>query len=661
MDDPLNILVVEDSLTDFLFIQRHLRRQGITGECCRVASLQEFETALCSGHPDVALCDYTVPGMDFARTLAALHRHWPDVPVIVVSGSLGEERVVELLKQGVGDLVLKDNLVRLVPAIQRALRDVGERQARRTAELALKDSEERYRRIVETAHEGIWSTDPEGRINFVNPALVRMLGYSAEEMIGQLVERILFEEDVEDHRRRFAERRNGADDQYERRLRRKDGSECWCQVAATPMLGDRGEFFGSVCMLSDISGRKRAEAALRDSQVRANLILDTAPDAMLVVEPSGQIVRANIRAERMFGYPAGTLATMRIDDLLPERYRHGHSALRAHFLADPRPRPMGQNRALYALHRDGSEFPVEVSLGPLKMGGDWHTIVSVLDITERKRAEVALQAAKLAAENANRVKTSFLANMSHELRTPLNAVIGFAEMIEQRMFGDAAITRYADYARMIRQSGEHLLHLIGDILDMSRIETGRYQLRDEAVRWPEVVSESVAMMGDSAAGAKVKLMTFVPPDLPLCRCDRHAVKQVLINLISNAVKYGASGGRVTISVDISRETGISLVVRDYGKGIPADRLGEIFQPFNRGRHDTARPGESIGLGLSIVKHLIELHSGTISVDTAPDRGTAMQIWLPPTRILADKPPRATPAVTLASVQDQRNDRVASTG
>jgi two-component system, cell cycle sensor histidine kinase and response regulator CckA len=266
MPDALKLLVIEDEMPDFLMLQRHLREQGLSARCHRVESAEGLSAALEQSGWDVVLSDFRVPGMNFRETFEQVRARAPGLPVILVSGSVGEEEAVELLKMGLSDFVLKDGLPRLVPAIQRALHELSERRAREEAERALRESEGRYRRIVETATEGISFLDAELRVTFANGAFARMLGYTPEEMIGTPVEQYTFPEEFDESRKHMDARRRGVVEQYERHLRRKNGTGCWCLNSGRPILDSDGRFAGSFGMFTDITERRQLEEQLRQSQ-----------------------------------------------------------------------------------------------------------------------------------------------------------------------------------------------------------------------------------------------------------------------------------------------------------------------------------------------------------------------------------------------------------
>ena len=260
MSTQLKVLIIEDQPADFRLIVRHLEKCGLAARCHCVADIKELDAAIAQGGWDAVLSDYSVPTLDFQHTLRVLQTRQPDVPVILVSGSVGEERAVELLKQGVWDFVLKDNLTRLVPAIERGLRDATERHERRRAEAALRESEQRHRTILQTALDGFWMTDMQGRLLEVNEAYCRMSGYSAPELLARGVLDLEVGKTADVVAACIQKILAQGEDRFESRHRRKDGSvfDVEISVQHQPVEGGR-----LVAFLQDITERKRAEEALR--------------------------------------------------------------------------------------------------------------------------------------------------------------------------------------------------------------------------------------------------------------------------------------------------------------------------------------------------------------------------------------------------------------
>ncbi|MEJ1969191.1 MAG: PAS domain-containing sensor histidine kinase [Rhizomicrobium sp.] len=283
--------------------------------------------------------------------------------------------------------------------------------------------------------------------------------------------------------------------------------------------------------------------------------------------------------------------------------------------------------------RDASVVWVEVQAALVNWDGQPASLAWMNDISHRKAMELELVRSKEAAERASRTKTEFLANTSHELRTPLNAIIGFAEVIKDELFGPVGLRKYAEYARDIYTSGRHLLDLINDILDLSKLESGKLELREEDVAAGAMADECVTLLRERADGLKVRLETRIEPGLPLLRCDARALKQVLLNLLSNAIKFTPAGGTVTTAV-ARAAGGIALSVADTGIGMnPAD-IEVALSAFGQVDSKVSRQHRGTGLGLPISRSLIEAHGGTLTVSSTPGRGTTMTATFPASRVAA---------------------------
>ncbi len=258
-----------------------------------------------------------------------------------------------------------------------------------------------------------------------------------------------------------------------------------------------------------------------------------------------------------------------------------------------------------------------------------------LEFKNRLRAEAELRVAKEQAEFASRSKSEFLANMSHELRTPLNAIIGFSEMMRLETFGPVGGAQYREYVRDIHESGTHLLSLINDILDLSKIEAGEFELKEEAVDVARAVSACRRSIKVRAKEGGLTLTTRLSGELPRLRSNERAVKQIILNLLSNAVKFTPAGGKVTVHAEIEEEGCFALSVSDTGIGIGADDIPKLFTPFSQVDSSVTRKHEGTGLGLSLVKSLVEMHGGTIKLESELGNGTIATVRFPAERVFDD--------------------------
>ena len=252
-------------------------------------------------------------------------------------------------------------------------------------------------------------------------------------------------------------------------------------------------------------------------------------------------------------------------------------------------------------------------------------------IANLKRAKKDSDEARHRAESASLAKSQFLANMSHELRTPMNAILGFSEIISSKALG-AAVDKYAEYAALIHNSGQQLLGLINDILDLAKLEAGHMELREEPVDLPSLALDAARSMSPRATAAQLALETHMPVNLPLLRADERALQQILMNLLSNAIKFTPPGGRVTIFAELAG-SGLMFGVEDTGVGIAEDDLERVFESFGQGRHDITTYEKGTGLGLPIVKGLAEAHGGHVALLSRKDEGTRVTVYLPGERLM----------------------------
>ena len=355
------------------------------------------------------------------------------------------------------------------------------------------------------------------------------------------------------------------------------------------------------------------------------LMAEEASDIVILHEPGGSIFYASSALERILKRTIGDIEHHRFMDLVHPDDIDDAAGINAV------PLPGQMLTATYrVLHGNGHYVWVETTTRGIydpQSGALRNTISVSRDVTQRMNHELDVKAAQERAESANKAKSRFLANMSHELRTPLNAVIGFTDLMRQRTFGPLGNERYEEYATLIYDSGQLLLDLISDMLDMAKIEAGKLELNYERVDVSGTVEDSVRMLRDRAENNGLELTLSLPKEPLFLIADRRAVKQVLLNLLTNAIKFTPAGGHVGVSVRYGDGL-TTITVRDTGVGIPASELPRLGNPFEQVNSDPTIAKGGSGLGLALVRALMEKHGGTLSVDSEEGVGTTVRVTFP---------------------------------
>ncbi|HEX7517785.1 MAG TPA: PAS domain S-box protein [Chthoniobacterales bacterium] len=505
------------------------------------------------------------------------------------------------------------------------LRSIREMRSIANRTAALEASEQGFRQIFEEAPIGMAVVGLDESFNQVNTTLCQMVGYSESELTQCTTMDITCEDDIPQGKQNAEELLTGGQrSSVERRYIRKNGEVLWITRTACLMRDVDGQPRNFLIMVEDISKRKRAEKALCESKREleaahhANqLIMDNSQDVICTMDEWGRFVSVSAACEQLWGYTPAELVGRPYSDFVC-----------------PEDRVM-TNQVADVLRLDG-KFTDFVNRYTRKDGAlvdvlwsaSWSETDKIMfcvahDVTDRARIEKALREAKEEADRANRAKSEFLSRMSHELRTPLNAILGFGQLLERQNPTETQRTRVGH----IISAGRHLLNLINEVLDISRVETGNLQLSLEPVCVADALEEALSLMRPLAAERGIELLASGPLDQSYhVMADRQRFKQVLLNLLTNAVKYTSLDGKVTVSSSATGSGAMRIIVSDTGAGISQKKLARLFTPFDRlGAEQTAVEGT--GLGLALCQRLMQAMHGSIGVNSTLGQGTTFWVEL----------------------------------
>ncbi|WP_150099713.1 PAS domain-containing sensor histidine kinase [Maricaulis maris] len=508
----------------------------------------------------------------------------------------------------------------------------------RSTRQQLEDNEQRFRVAIEGARCGVWDWNPEADTVFVTDSLARILGLdAATECTGQQFLQLFSKPDRERLRAAMRGAPAGAEVDHEVLAAR---SPVWLQMRGRILPGGEANHTRIIGVAIDVTERKGAQARVAAAENRLRAALESMSESFVLWDSRQRLVLWNRKFRDLFDFTDGMLKPGMSYDAVEQaaaraiKTVHGGSEGKAAYEIE-----LSNGRWLHYSDRptaDGGLVSVGADITDLKhheaaLTENESQLRKTVDDVKRSQARIAdlakkYEEEKIRAEEANRSKSEFLANMSHELRTPLNAINGFSEIMMQEMFGPLGDDRYVGYMKDILSSGRHLLELINDILDMSKIEAGKMQLQPEPTDASELVEQSIRIVRGRAEEKQLKLRADVS-DLPEIEVDPRAFKQVMINLVSNAVKFTPEGGRVTVRGFLSG-LGVAFQVSDTGIGIAKDDLPRLGRPFEQIESQHSKSFQGSGLGLALSKSLIELHGGTLSIDSVLGEGTTVSVVLP---------------------------------
>jgi len=528
MDEKLRILLLEDVASDAELTERELRKAKLAFSLERVETREAFVRALEELKPHLILGDYHLPTFDGLSALSITQEKCPDIPFIFISGTIGEELAIEVVKKGATDYVLKNRLSRLVPVIRRALDEAEERIKRREAEEAVKNSAREWHITFDAIRDPVFLTDLAGKILRCNTAMAEFSRRSFAEIIGHSCRQLVCNlESMEKYPLQ----------QMKKSHRRETGvlsiSGRYFELTVDPLLDNTGDLIGAVHIMADITERKKTEKKL-------------------------------------------ALYREHLEELVEER-----------------------------------TTKLEGTLKDLEK-----------EVAERKKAESLIREQNKRLKELDRMKSEFLSTAAHELRTPLTSILGFSEILLKKKLDDERRNRFL---KIINEESAGLAGLINDLLDVSRIESGRgFMIKKAPTDVKDIILENVDLF--KAQTDKHTLEVNIPCDLVKIELDKDKIDQVMENLLSNALKFSPEGGEVNITLKKADKL-VKISVSDTGIGIPEKDLSHIFEKFYRAENASRAAIGGTGLGLAIVKYIIESHGGKISVESEVGKGSTFSFTL----------------------------------
>jgi len=488
---------------------------------------------------------------------------------------------------------------------------------------ALQKSEERWHYALEGAQNGVWDWSPKTGKAFFSIKWKALLGFEPAEMPDRMEARIelIHPDDIRHVENQLALHMDGVLSFYraEFRMKKKDGRYGWFEESGKVQTHDsEGKPTRVIGILSDVTSRRRVHEALEDSEARHRAVADTMVDALVTIDEKGIVESINPAGERMFGYSYEDIVGKNVKVLMPSPYRDEHDEYLEKYKQTGLKKIIGIGREVVARRKDGTTFPADLAVAEMALQGRRFFSGTIRDITDRKKVEEE-------RDRSMQLKDEFLASMSHELRTPLNAILGLSEVMLEGVYGSVS-KKQRNAINTIEKSGRHLLSLINDVLDLSKIGAGKVELKVSDLDVQSLMQEVLELVRAQAQAKGIRLESRYDGAVASFRGDARRVRQVLLNLLSNAIKFTEGGGKVGLDAVGSYEKGVvTFHVSDTGEGIADDKQQLLFEPFVQLDSGLDRRHQGTGLGLALVKRLVDLHDGTVSIESAVGVGTTFSV------------------------------------
>ncbi|MFN3701346.1 MAG: PAS domain-containing sensor histidine kinase [Alphaproteobacteria bacterium] len=499
--------------------------------------------------------------------------------------------------------------------------------------IVLRQSEKENRAIIDSVSDIIFETNIEGELVFLSGAWKKITGEAPEKFYGTELFSLLHPLDQKQQMQDFDQLVKGqrTSSRSFTRLRMQDGTFRAAEIAMSMIRQDQNRNLRVVGTFTDVEERRRAERALSEAEKKYRTIVENAAGGIYQLTPEGIYLSANPSMARILGYSSPEQILREVKNAFKMVYCCDREDIEGFSLSASSSDLY--NHEIQIRRTDDTKIWVSENIRAVRdqNGRVLYFEGSIENIEQRKKFEIGLMEAKMNSDLANRAKSEFLANMSHELRTPLNSIIGFSEIIKNEVFGAIEQTQYIDYVKHINESGQKLLNVINEILDISRIEAGERILNESVVDLSEVVDDSISLLSSKIENNEMNMMVNLD-GVPKIIGEELAIKQIAMNLLSNSIKFTPKGGRVTVSFELDTRGELRLSFTDTGVGLEQHEIEKALSPFGQIDNQLNRSGSGTGLGLTLVSSLIQMHGGRFELVSQKGIGTTAIVVFPVDRV-----------------------------